>query len=275
MLHNAALRGVPSEWFREIESSCNRFDATSEVRQLATQPGVAVTVSAALFQAVHFATAVAEDTNGAFDPTIGQHMESLGFTRYYRSGEHSASALPIRSSTSFRDIELNEELQTITLHEPLLLDLGAVAKGLAVDMAARELDRFENFSIDAGGDVLVSGHNPDNGAWAIGIRHPRNAEQLLRTVHVSDVAVCTSGDYERVSETGAMHIVNATTRENAKSLASVTVIADSAMVADALATAAFCLGPQSGLALLERHGVEGLLVTPSLAQFTTARMPLG
>ncbi|MEP6781816.1 MAG: FAD:protein FMN transferase, partial [Gemmatimonadaceae bacterium] len=90
----------------------------------------------------------------------------------------------------------------------------------------------------------------------------------------SDVAVCTSGDYERVSETGSRHIVNAVTRQSAKSLASVTVIADSAMVADGLATAAFCLGPKAGISLLERHNVEGLLVTPSLAQFATARMPL-
>ncbi|MEP6763847.1 MAG: FAD:protein FMN transferase [Gemmatimonadaceae bacterium] len=263
-------------WFRKIEVSCNRFDATSEVRKLSQQPGVPVVVSTILFQAVNFALAVAQHTNGVFDPTIGRHMESLGFTRDYRTGENTASSLPVRASTSFRDVELNEALQTITLHEPLLLDLGAVAKGLAIDMAARELEPLEHYSIDAGGDVLVSGRNPDSGPWAIGIRHPRNAEQLIRTMHVSDVAICTSGDYERFSESSSHHhIVNAATLESANALASVTVLADSAMVADALATAAFSLGPKAGLALLERHNVEGLLVTPSLTQFATARMPLG
>ena len=263
-----------ANWFRQIESCCNRFDATSEVRMLCAQPGTPLVVSTMLFQAVRFALAVAADTDGAFDPTIGQHMESLGFTRDYRTGLSNTSFLTSPTTANFRDVELNDEAQSITLHQPLLLDLGAVAKGLAIDMAARELDPFENFLIDAGGDVLVSGVNQDGGPWSIGIRHPRDTDQLIRTVHVSDVAVCTSGDYERVSESGQHHLVNAATRTSANTVASATVIADSAMVADALATAAFCLGPRVGLALLERHHVEGLIVTPSLVQFATARMPL-
>jgi thiamine biosynthesis lipoprotein len=95
---------------------------------------------------------------------------------------------------------------------------------------------------------------------------------------VSNVAVCTSGDYERRStnDEGRIehHIIDPRTRASAAGAASVTVLASSAMVADALATAAFVLGPVDGLDLLERHGVDGLIITPALERFTTRGMRL-
>jgi thiamine biosynthesis lipoprotein len=85
---------------------------------------------------------------------------------------------------------------------------------------------------------------------------------------VTDAAVCTSGDYER-----GEHLVDPRTGTPSSLAASVTVVAPTAMLADALATAAFILGPVEGLALLERHGVEGLILTPSLERFETADLP--
>ena len=105
----------------------------------------------------------------------------------------------------------------------------------------------------------------------MGIRHPRG-DGLLDTLHVSDVAVCTSGDYERQTDAGH-HLLDPRTGAPANAVASVTVLAPSAMVADTLATAAFVLGPTDGIALLERHGVEGLIVTPALERFATRDMP--
>jgi thiamine biosynthesis lipoprotein len=108
----------------------------------------------------------------------------------------------------------------------------------------------------------------------VGIRHPREAGALIETLHVSDAAVCTSGDYERVSPDGdaGHHIMDPRTGRAATTLASVTVVAPSAMVADALATAAFVLGPAEGLDLLERSGVEGLMVSPTLERVRTRGM---
>src|SRR5262249_32744131 len=164
---------------------------------------------------------------------------------------------------------------TITLHRPLHLDLGAVAKGLAIDMAARELGPLGNFAINAGGDVFVSGLNAAHDTWSIGIRHPRDERSLITTIRGTNVAVCTSGDYERKSpiDPGVHHILDARTGESASEIASVTVIAPVAMVADGLATAAFVLGPDEGLALLERQGVDGLAVTTALERFETSGWP--
>jgi thiamine biosynthesis lipoprotein len=162
--------------------------------------------------------------------------------------------------------------QTITLLRPLLLDLGAVAKGLAIDMAAIELRPFHNFSIDAGGDLYLGGHNVDGRPWTVGIRHPRDEDELIDTLQVSNAAVCTSGDYERRHATGGHHILDARADAPMPLLASVTVVAPSAILADALSTAAFALGPVEGLALLERHRIDGLLVTPTLERFETPGM---
>jgi thiamine biosynthesis lipoprotein len=155
------------------------------------------------------------------------------------------------------------------LTRPLLLDLGAVAKGLAVDMAAKELEPLGSFTIDAGGDLYLGGRNAEGAPWSVGIRHPRDPDGLIAALRVCDGAVCTSGDYERPS-----HILDPRRGTPAAALASVTVVAPSAMVADALGTAAFVLGPERGLELLERQRVGALLVTPSLERITTRGMEL-
>jgi thiamine biosynthesis lipoprotein len=264
-------------WFREIEARCSRFDGQSELVQLTTQVGVPVPASAILFEGVRFALAVAEDTDGAFDPTIGHHMEARGFNREDRTGRTVRTPISPDGDVSYRDVRVDPERRTITLRRPLLLDLGAVAKGLAVDAAARELQPFEDFAIDAGGDLYLAGRNPERTPWSVGIRHPRIDGQLIDVLRVSDKAVCTSGDYERTvaGVDREHHIVNPRTGASPTGVASVTVVAPSAMVADALATAAFVLGPADGITLLERHGVDGLIVTDALECAETSGLRLG
>ena len=256
-------------WFRQVEACCSRFDADSELMQLSARIGEPVPVSALLFEAVQFAVAVAAESAGAFDPAIGHTMEARGFNREHRTGQIVRTGLAATGPVSYRDVELDPASRTITLRRPLVLDLGAVAKGLAIDMAARELSPFRNYSIDAGGDLYVAGCNPAGTPWSIGIRHPRHDGQLIDSIRVSDMAICTSGDYERRSSSSVAdhHILDPRTSSAATALASVTVAAPTAIVADALATAAFVLGPVDGLGLLERQGVAGLAFSPSLERF--------
>lgn len=253
-----------TSWFQQVERCCNRFDETSELRQLCLVRDTPVPVSELLFECVQFALAVADATAGAFDPTVGARMQQRGFDRDYRTGVRTRSAVATDAHATYRDVELHAGTRAITLHKPLLLDLGAVAKGLAIDMAVRELRELINFMIDAGGDLYLGGHNPEGARWNVGIRHPRVPGENLHTLHVSDAAVCTSGDYERRADDGSGHILNAQRGYSATELASATVQAPSAMVADALATAAFALGPTAGLTFLEEQGVRGLLITPQL-----------
>ena len=260
-------------WFDQVERVCSRFIPESELSRLSTRIGEAVPASDTLLGAVSFALAVAEETNGAFDPTVGLVLENRGFDREHRTGTVVHTRLRTDASATFRDVRVDAHQKTIILARPLLLDLGAVAKGLAIDTAARQLrdDGFENFAIDAGGDVYVAGRSAADQPWSVGIRHPREPGAIYRTVHVSNLAVCTSGDYERKvpGDPSAHHIIDARSNVTANDVVSVTAIAPSAMVADAMATAAFALGPRDGLALLERQGVPGMLITPALEAITS------
>ena len=252
-------------WFREVEAVCTRFDPESELMRLTARAGEPVAASAILFEAVRFALSVAEETGGAFDPAVGDRMAARGFDREHRTGRVVPVTIAPDAGVSYRDVQLDSAHQTITLRRPLTLDLGAVAKGLAVDAAARELQPFVDFAIDAGGDLYLGGRNPDGAPWSVGIRHPREDHALIASLRVSDKAVCTSGDYER-----GRHILDPRSGESPADVASATVVASSAMLADALATAAFVLGPTDGIRLLERHGVEGLIVTATLERHETA-----
>ena len=266
----AVTRAV--EWLAQIEACCTRFDAQSELRRLCARVGEAVRVSEMLFEPLRFAMAVAHETNGAFDPTVGGTMEARGFDREHRTGALANSASVAQAGGSYRDVHVDDVARTVTIARPLTLDLGAVAKGLAMDVAARELQPFGDFAIDAGGDVYLGGRNANREPWTVGIRHPRAPHEVIETIHVCDMAVCTSGDYERagVATDGGHHIVDGRSRMSTMLLASATVIASHAMVADALATAAFVLGPEKGIELLEAHGVAGVLFTPTLGRFATA-----
>lgn len=255
-------------WFHEIEARCTRFSPQSELMQLTARAGMPVPASAILYEAVRFALMVADESVGAFDPTVGHRMEARGFNREHRTGEIVHTTITPDNDVSYRDVELDPDRKTITLLRPLTLDLGGVAKGLAVDTAARELEPFENFAIDAGGDLYLGGSNPQGVSWTIGIRHPRPVDEqdqaLIDSLRVSNQAVCTSGDYERRT-----HILDPRTKTTSDRVASATVVAPSAMLADALATAAFVLGPEEGIPFLTRLGVEGLIVTPDLKRYET------
>ena len=271
------------EWVRLVEETCTRFDPRSELCQLTTRPGAAVPVSRLLFEAIRFAIGVADASDGAFDPTIGAVLQHRGFDREHRTGQPAPVMAEASARVSFRDVAIDEAARTVTLRRPLLLDLGAVAKGLAVDLAARELATLRDFAIDAGGDLYLGGTNHEGEAWSIGIRHPRRPGECIAAVRVSDGAICTSGDYERPGSASLArpapqapaehHIIDPRTGLSPSAIASVTVLAPSAMLADAMATTAFVLGPHQGRAWLERMGVEGLLVTGALELIPTRGWP--
>lgn len=243
----------------DVERVCSRFDATSELSQLCATVHTPVAASPLLFELVALALAVAESSDGAFDPTVGRAMAAAGFDRAWESGEKRP--LPAPSSATWRDVQLDRHAHTITLSAPLTLDLGAIAKGFAVDLITTAVDSALTCSIHAGGDVRCRGPHPDTRAWRIGIRDPLQTDALVATAHITDGAVCTSGGYERPSSTGGHHLLDPRTGEVARGYASVSVAAPTAVIADGLATAAFILGPSVAPHWLDSHGVDALLVS--------------
>ncbi len=244
----------------DVERTCSRFEATSELTRLCARSREMVPASPLLLELVALALAVAEASDGAFDPTVGRAMVRHGFDRDWRTATAIDAAPPSASRASWRDVHVDRAAATIRLAQPLTLDLGALAKGFAVDLILAALPPDWSCSLHAGGDVRCRGPHPEGRAWRVGIRDPFDPDQLTIVAQFAEGAVCTSGSYERVSASGAHHLLDPRTDEPAVGFRSVSVVAPTAVVADALATAAFVLGPAHAAAWLEAQGVDAWLI---------------
>lgn len=247
--------------FAAVERVCSRFSADSELSKASRKVGVAVQISPVLFETLRFALEMSRLTNGAFDPTIGKTQENIGFNRHYLTG--LTINTPIEAKATFRDIILDEAARTMQLLKPAVIDLGAVAKGFAIDMASNELRLFEGFIVNAGGDLYAGGLDESGSPWKIGIEHPDREGHMLGFVRLSNQALCTSGSYERISPNspGVHHLINARTKRQATQWSSCSIVAPYAMMADAFSTAAFLLEPQDAEELINKANLYGVMFT--------------
>ena len=253
------------DWFRLVESACSRFDAESELMRLCRVAPGTLRVSPLLFEVLRVALAVAETSGGAFDPTLGSALQAAGFDAHWQTDAPSPRIAGAVAGT-WRDIMLDDASHSITVPSATLLDLGGIAKGFALDLAARALSAVAHCCIVAGGDLLCRGHNARGEPWRTAVLDPFDPQRAMCTVQVNapEYAVCTSGDYARRSAFGH-HLLDPRSAKlsSASALRSVTVVAPQAAIADALATAAFVLGPEAGAALLEQQQVDGYFVDRS------------
>lgn len=252
------------EAFRKVEQACSRFSRDSELMLVCQVIEKPVQISPFLYEPLKFALEIAKLTDGRFDPTIGKVLEQQGYNCHYLTKERMES--PSAESVTYRDIVLDEHSHTLFLKKQLLIDLGAVAKGFAIDLAANELKGCKGFVVNAGGDLFAGGQDQYGSPWRIGIQHPSKKDEIIHVVEISDQAICTSGSYERRNETipGMHHIINPVTGYSPNQWVSGSVIAPFAMMADAFSTAAFLLGSEKGKELIENVGLEGYFITPDL-----------
>ncbi len=183
------------------------------------------------------------DSGGAFDITVGTLARVWGFTtKSYRV----PSAAEIQQALSFVGLDkLQERNGELIVPAGVILDWGGIAKGWAVDQAAKALRRqgIERGFINAGGDLICWGQNPAGQAWRIGLKHPRQSG-FLGVLELENQAVATSGDYQRFFEVKGVryhHIFNPKTGYPATGKQSVTVIGPETAVCDGLSTAIFII----------------------------------
>lgn len=262
--------------FQRIETLMSEWRPDSEVSRINHNAGGdAVEISVELFRLLQAARQISELSDGAFDISFRSAGKLWDFRKAtvpeqeqiqqaiqhidYRRLELSAPAMDSEASGQ-------DELPKARISHPnTSIGLGAIAKGYAVDRAAQLFRQagFDAFSINAGGDLYVAGRKDEN-LWKVGIQHPREYDRLLANLPASNLAVATSGDYERFfihNDQRYNHIINPHTGYPANGCQSVTIMAERAFWADALATAVFVLGPSKGLALVEKmNGVETLIV---------------
>jgi thiamine biosynthesis lipoprotein len=270
-----AARAV-EELFAKWESALSRFRPESDLSVLNAHAGEPVEVGELLLEATAGALAAARATDGLFDPTLERELVRIGYDRSFEQiGEVAPPARRPRHGGSWRRVRIDRPHGTVTLPAGGGLDLGGIAKGMAVDAA---LDRLVALGVDtalvsAGGDLAVRGVLTGGGPWPVRVGEEADA----RVVLLLRGALATSGTTGRTWRQGAAarhHILDPRTGEPSRSgLGRVTVAAATCRTAETAATAALVAGPALGARLLERAGLAGLLVTESGRRLLAGRWP--
>lgn len=261
-----------------LERKLSRFLPDSEISKINQYAGIGnLKISMETYEILSFAVRLSEMTDGLFDITIAPLVD-LWRESHFSDIPSRMKIRKIMNKICFRDLILNPVNRTVGLRRSgQSIDLGGIGKGYASDRCIRIFKQFGVSSayINIGGNVSTLGNKPGNTPWSVGIRHPRRDDCLIGAVKVTGKAVVTSGDYERffIDKNGNRwhHILNPTTGYPAYSgLVSVTVVAESAMTADALSTAIFVAGRGHCLEYLSKFpGAEAILVDDHLEIYIT------
>ena len=276
------VRDLAQRTFQSLDNDLSAWNPASTLCAVNAAAGAPrpVAVSHDFAAVLQAALGFCADSEGAFNPLIGPVMQAWGFNggalHPVCPAEEDLVALLAR--THWHDIHLTTGAQaTVRLALPgMQLDLGAIAKGYAVDLAWERLKAagHTNLLIDLGGNLRALGEAaPGRGGWRTGVRNPFQAHALAGKFLMRDgEAVATSGNYERFVEIDGLryaHIMDGRTGQPVTGMAGVTVIAPDAATADALSTALFILGPQRGVALLRtRPGCEALWIPDTPERLT-------
>lgn len=253
-----------------LESLMSIWRPGSDIVRLNAAAGrEAVAVSGDTLEALRAARDVGDLTGGAFDVTFGALSDLWKFDHDQDDRIPSPGRVRERLPLiDYRALTLDAQARTASLARAgMRAHLGGIGKGYAVDRAVAILRSrgIRDFMIQFGGDLFVSGRRGDR-PWHLAIRDPRGpADRPFAAIELSDASFSTSGDYERFFlQNGRRyhHILDPRTGEPARGCRSVTIIADNATMADALSTGVFVMGPDAGMALIERlPKVEGVIVT--------------
>ena len=225
-------------------------------------------VSPALYSMFEMALEVAWLSNGAFDITVGPLVNAWGFGPMGRI-EKRPNAIAQRellARVSYQHLELDLARQQVRKKQDIEVDLSAIAKGYAVDELAAWIERrgYENYLVEIGGELRVAGESPRGNDWRVAIESPDASEGVRAAIAVTDIAVATSGDYRNFYEEGGQrysHTIDPRSGEPVQhDLASVTVLAETAAYADALATAFSVMGTEKTLKLAEQEGIAVYLI---------------
>lgn len=266
---HAAFAAVFAE-FDRLEALLTVWRPDSDVSRInASAFAAAVPVRAETREVLHAAEQVSAWTEGGFDVTFGALAEIWKFDQDQDGRVPTPAEIAAhRARVDHRAVVVDDGPGTVRLTRPdVRVHLGGIGKGYAVDRAVAILRAagLADFMIQAGGDLYVAGRAGDT-PWRLGIQDPRGAGgESFATVELSDATFSTSGDYERFFVKDGVryhHILDPKTGEPARGCRSVTIVARQALWADGLSTGVFILGPERGMALVERlPDVEAVIVT--------------
>jgi thiamine biosynthesis lipoprotein len=267
--------------FNELEriaTLLNFYSKDSEISLINRKAGISpVKVSPETIEIIKKALYVSDNTEGAFDITIGPIVRLWDFQNKRLPDEKKLKEKI--KVIGYKNILLDENNNTIFIKKKgVQIDLGGIIKGYAADKAVELLKSsgIEAGIVAIGGDIKTFGRRPDGIPWAIGIQNPRQKTKedeifaLMR--FFSEIAISTSGDYEKYFILNGVryhHLLDPKTGYPSYESRSVTIVSNESALSDAFATGIFILGPEKGLKILERLNLEGVIISKDGKIFIT------
>ena len=271
--YNADLKPEIEHTMALVDSALSMFNEQSTISAVNRSESIQVTDTMFL-KVFRRAMEISDWTDGAFDITVAPAVNAWGFGFKHAENIGDSTLDSLRNITGYRKI--HEQNGRITKDNPdIMLDCSAIAKGFGSDMVAAMLRSkgIDDYMVEIGGEIVVSGHNPKGNKWNIGISKPVDDSLSINTelqtvIPVTDIAMATSGNYRNFYVKDGRKYAHTldphTCMPVSHSLLSVTVFAADCATADALATSMMVMGLDSAQALCNRHPeIEAYLIYQS------------
>ena len=273
---------VTIQEIKRIEKLISSWDSNSQTSLINKSAGIRpVKVSKELFELIERCLQISKITDGAFDISYAS-MDKIWY--FDKPMNQMPSETDIKNSirkVGYRNIVLNKEAQTVFLKQTgMKIGFGAIGKGYAADKVRTLLKNqgVPGGIINASGDLTTWGKQPDGKDWTVGITNPLNKNKVFSWFPVKNAAVATSGNYEKfvvLNGKQYSHIIDPRTGYPASGVVSVTIFTQSAELCDALATAVFILGKDTGIHLINQlKGIECIIVDDKNKVHTSKKITL-
>ncbi len=236
--------------FDRIVKQYTRFNEDSELSNLNRNSGSWTKISAEFFELIEYMLNLAKETDGCFDPTIIDFLETYGYDKNYDFSKLDNPKLDDMvknisvTRASFKDIELDKKNLKVKLVKGQRIDLGGVGKGYAIDCAFDELEKVsDNFLIDAGGDIRAKGKNEKGEVWKVALKNKNESGEIVEIgfIELDNKSVASSGSWARKVKQ-FHHLINPKTGLPENKYTTVYVVAQKGIDADAWGTALFVGG---------------------------------
>jgi thiamine biosynthesis lipoprotein len=264
-----------------VDRLMSTYRSDSEVSILNNAPlGQAASVSSQTYNVLYASQIISRLTDGSFDITIGPLVDLWGFGPKYKPDivPNKEDILAAKSLVNWQAINLNDGLVAKT--QNVRVDLSAIAKGYAVDQVALSLKNLNvsNFLVEVGGEISAYGINQHKIAWVLGIEQPNiSGRKAYTTVSLKNASLATSGDYRNYYEQDGKRYSHTIDPETGNPvthrLASVSVISDSCMESDALATALMVMGEEKGYQFALKENINAYFIYRENELFKTIYTP--
>ncbi len=266
---NKELKKEINQVLQKIDNQMSVFNEASEISQInKTKANKTILLSAELSEVLKVSHKIWKQSNGWFDPTLGNLINLWGFGNTKAKMPTSSEIKKVLSYTGFDKLKFKNNYTKLSkTNKNISVNLSAIAKGYAVDKVAEMLDNkgYDNYIVDIGGEVKTKGYRSQNkDAWNVAINKPlQDSDENIMVLSLSNIAVATSGNYRNYYKKDGEVYAHTISPENgypAKTdILSVTVFHDSCMYADAYATAINAMGIKRGLKFAEKNNIKAII----------------